>query len=374
MWNIAIKTLVADRGKLITALAGVVFSVVLVNLQGGLFLGLMERATLLVDNGAADIWVGHHKMHNVDFTVPIPTRWINRVRTVPGVERAEPYLVSFSHMTLPSGGFEEVLVVGVEPSSLMGNAWNLKEGQPQDILKTDGIIVDVYEDEKLEQPRVGDLREIGRHRAKVVARTEGIMGFLVAPYVFTTIDRARSFTRTRPDECSYYLVETAPGANVEQVCAEIRRRVPELDAWPKETYSKISLDFWLKRTGIGVSFGSATVLGLLVGLVVVCQTLYALVLDRLPEYGTLKAIGARDRQIGVILLLQGCLMAVAGSAIGLALVALIKHLNDNPKAPMVIPPWVSMGSCALVLAICLISSVLPYLRIRKVDPLMVLQS
>ncbi len=72
MWPIALKTLVSDRGKLLTALVGVVFSIVLVNVQGGLFVGLIRKAGLLVDHGEADIWVGHKWMHNVDFPARCP--------------------------------------------------------------------------------------------------------------------------------------------------------------------------------------------------------------------------------------------------------------------------------------------------------------
>ncbi|MBN1911253.1 MAG: ABC transporter permease, partial [Pirellulales bacterium] len=89
MWSIALRTLMADRGKLLTALVGVVFSIVLVNVQGGLFLGLIRKASLLVEHGEADVWVGHKNMHNVDFPRDIPRRWVNRVRAVPGVRRAE---------------------------------------------------------------------------------------------------------------------------------------------------------------------------------------------------------------------------------------------------------------------------------------------
>ena len=65
--KLAIRTLIYDRGKLLAALVGVIFSVVLVNVQGGLFIGLMSKASLLIDQGDADIWVGHRGMHNLDF-------------------------------------------------------------------------------------------------------------------------------------------------------------------------------------------------------------------------------------------------------------------------------------------------------------------
>ena len=78
--KLAIRTLIYDRGKLLAALVGVIFSVVLVNVQGGLFIGLMSKASFLIDQGDADIWVGHRDrgMHNLDFAHPMPLRWLQR--------------------------------------------------------------------------------------------------------------------------------------------------------------------------------------------------------------------------------------------------------------------------------------------------------
>src|SRR5919108_5154196 len=106
MWLLAIKAMLADRGKLLTSVLGVAFSVALINLQGGLLLGLIQKASLLVDYGQADIWVGHRHMNNVDIGTFIPERWIQRIRAVDGVERAEPYVVMFGQATMPDGHFE----------------------------------------------------------------------------------------------------------------------------------------------------------------------------------------------------------------------------------------------------------------------------
>jgi putative ABC transport system permease protein len=374
MWLIAIKTLISDRGKLLTALVGVVFSIVLVNVQGGLFVGLIRKAGLLVDCGDADIWVGHKLMHNVDFPADVPRRLGDRIRTVPGVRSAEPYLLGFADMALPSGGYEQVLVVGVNPRSMTGGAWNVVEGSPDGILQPDGIILDESEGSKLEYPALGDVRELNGRRARIVGFTKGIRGFLVTPYAFTTYDRAAQYVQKSPAMSSYFLVQLEPGYDAETVCESIRRRVPELDALPRNAYSGISIGYWMTRTGLGISFGAATLLGLFVGLVMVAETLYALVLDRLGEFGTLKAIGATERQVFSILFVQAISMAVVGSFVGLVLVSFIQRFCSTPKTSIVIPGWVSLGSCLLVLVICLVAAMLPYIRIRKVDPMMVLQS
>lgn len=374
MWMIAVKTLISDKGKLLTAVAGVVFSIVLVNIQGGLFLGLIRKAGLLIDCGKADIWVGHRNMHAVDFPRAIPKRWIHRVRSVPGVKRAEPYILGFTEMTLPSGGYETVVVVGVDRASLLGNPSNVSLGAPAAILETNAFLMDEGDDDKLEFPQLGELREIGGHRAKLVGKTQGIMGFLISPYVFTTFDQAALWCRTKPDFCSYYLIELDPGADTAGVCQEIRHRVPELDAYSRDQYSQISVNYWMTRTGLGISFGAATLMGLIIGLVMVVQALYALVLDRLGDFGTLKAIGAQESQIYLLLFIQAVALALSGSLIGLLIVMLFQQQFSSSKAPILVPFWLSMSSCVLVVVICVVSSVLPYLRIRKVDPVTVLQS
>jgi putative ABC transport system permease protein len=373
MYEIAIKTLIADRGKLITALVGVIFSVVLVNIQGGLFLGLVRKASLLVDYGEADIWVGHRNMHAVDFPRDIPTRWVYRLRGIPGVRRAEPYLIGFSEMTLPSGGYESLVVVGVDRESLLGNAWNLIEGRPESILQTDGVVVDVGDDAKLEYPHVGELREIGGRRVRIVGKSHGILGFLVTPYVFTTFEQAAVFSRKDPEVCSYFLVQIAPDADVDAVCQAIQARLPDADVYPRNQYSRVSINYWMTRTGLGISFGAATTLGLLIGLVMVAQALYALVLDRIGDFGTLKAIGADEQQVYRLLLVQAVVLAFAGAVLGLLLVAIMHWGFHSDKAPILIPLWLSLGSCLLVTVICIASSILPYLRLRRVDPLVILQ-
>ena len=250
----------------------------------------------------------------------------------------------------------------------------MREGRPADIIRTDGVIVDAWEADKLEHPRLGDLREIGRRRARVVATSDGILGFLITPYVFTTFDRAREYLRKPSDVCSYVLVRLEPEADADAVCREIRRRLPKADAWPREVYSRMCVDYWISRTGLGISFGCSTLLGLLVGMVIVGQTLYASVLDRVQEFGTLKAMGADHGQLYRMLLVQALFMAALGSSLGMVLVALIVRLFSTPVAPIVVPPWLVALSTALVAVVCLLSSLLPFWRIRRVDPLLVLQS
>jgi putative ABC transport system permease protein len=376
MWLLAIKAMLADRSKLLTSLLGVAFSVVLINLQGGLLLGLIQKASLLVDYGQADIWVGHQHMNNVDIGIFIPERWVQRIRAVEGVERAEPYVVMFGQSTMPDGRYENVLVVGCEPSSLMGNAWTMANGDPRAIRHPDGILVDVYDAPKLGNCKIGDIREINGHRAKVVGMTNGIVGFTTNPYVFTTLERARKkYTAgIPPNHCSYFLVQAKPGTDIKALCARIRERVPELDVYDRGTYSLMCMEYWLTRTGIGISFGLAAFLGLLVGLAVVAQTLYASVNERIKEFGTLKAMGADDQCVSRFLVSQALGTAGLGSVFGVACAVLLGRSLSTARAPVVLTAGVAVGSVALITGVCLLAVWLPYWRVRRIDPAGVLRS
>jgi putative ABC transport system permease protein len=376
MWLLALKALLADRGKLATSLLGVAFSVVLINLQVGLLRGLIQKASLLVDYGQADIWVGHQHMNNVDIGTFIPERWVHRLRGVEGVERAEPYIVMFGQAKMPDGKFENVVVVGCEPASLMGNAWVMADGDPRAVRQPDGILVDSCDAAKLGDCRVGDVREINGQRAKVVGMTKGIVGFTTNPYVFTTLERARKkYTAGIPAEhCSYFLVKAKPGTDIPALVARLKERVPELDVYDRHTYSLMCCEYWLTRTGIGISFGLAALLGLLVGLAVVAQTLYASVTERVKEFATLKAMGADDRCISRFLFSQAIGNALLGGILGVGAAVALGRLVSTERAPAILSWEVALASVGVIAVVCVVAAWAPYWRIRTIDPASVLRS
>jgi putative ABC transport system permease protein len=191
--------------------------------------------------------------------------------------------------------------------------------------------------------------------------------------MFTTLERATRLLNKDPEYCSYFLIKLKDSADGRQVLEEIRSRLPQADAYTTRAYANMSIAYWMRRTGLGISFGAATALGLLVGVLIVAQTLYASVLDRLSEFGALKAIGAADRKIFFLLVAQAVTMAVIGSTIGLGVVSLIQSLWSTPRASILVPWPLSLGSCVVVLVVCVVASILPYLRIRRIDPAMILQ-
>jgi len=110
MVSLARKNLLHDRLRFFITVAGVAFAVTLVLVQVGLFMGLLDKATVTIEHASADIWVTSKETPNVDFAHNFPETTVLRVRGVPGVARADNLVIQFMNIQLPTGAEEGCLV------------------------------------------------------------------------------------------------------------------------------------------------------------------------------------------------------------------------------------------------------------------------
>src|SRR5688572_2732362 len=104
--DLATRSLLHDKLRFAITVSGVAFAVTLVFVQVGLFLGLMDNASLTINQIDADLWVTSRNTPNVDFAHTFPETLVKRVRSVPGVARADNLIVWFMNVNLPSGAVE----------------------------------------------------------------------------------------------------------------------------------------------------------------------------------------------------------------------------------------------------------------------------
>ena len=162
--------------------------------------------------------------------------------------------------------------------------WNLVQGRVEDQKSPDAIILDELYKQKLGVTRVGEVFEIGGHRARVVGFTRGIRSFTTSPYVFTTFKNAQNYTGMREDQTLFILVRVAPGASLEQVRRALLDHIKDVEVFTTGEFSHMTTFYWMFTTGAGVAVLIAAVLGLVVGFVVVAQTIYATTMDHIREY------------------------------------------------------------------------------------------
>ena len=368
---LARRNLMHDKVRLTVTLTGIVFAVVLIVVELGLFIGFATTTTGLVDHSGADLWVTSKNVRYVEMGVPFSERKLYQVRTVAGVERAEKFINRWVQWQRPDGRRESVQVVGLNIDGGMGGPWNLVQGSLEDLRKPDAIIVDEIYKSKLGVDRVGQVIEMNGNRARIVGFTNGIRAFTTSPYIFTTFKRAQDYGRLAEDQTIYVLVKVARGADVEQVRRDILGRVKDVDVFTTREFSRMTRYYWMFTTGAGVAVLMAAVLGLFVGFVVVAQTIYATTMDHIREFGTLKAMGAPNSYVYKVIIQQAAISAVVGYALGMAVSAFVVHGSKHGGASILMPWPMAVGMFFVTMAMCVGAALVSINKVTHLDPAMV---
>jgi putative ABC transport system permease protein len=373
MVDIARKNLLHDRVRFLITVVGVTFSVVLIFSQFGIYLGFMQNASIIIDNTDADIWITSANSANFDFPQGFPEAKLNKVKEVPGVAWADFLILGWVGMRLKNGGAENIELIGFNPDTGVGGPWQLVEGSIQALKGGPGIIVDESAFPKLGHLRVGDLVEIIETRVKVVGICRGVRGFTTAPYVFTSYRTAQQIIPWLKEQTVFIVARVAPDHDPDEVAARLRR-IRDVDVHTKAQYSRKTRMYWTVETGIGIGFGLTVLMGVIVGMMIVGQTIYTSTIEHLREYGTLKAIGATNREIYAIVLRQAVIHAGLGYLVGLGITLLVSRSIGVTGLVMIIPVWLMVAVLLVTLGMCLTASVISVRRAVNVDPLIVFRA
>jgi putative ABC transport system permease protein len=368
---LAQRNLFHDKVRLAVTLTGIVFSVVLIVVQIGLFIGFTTATSNLIDHSGADLWITSKNVPYVEQGVAFSERKLNQVRAVEGVADAQKIIAHWTQWKRHDGGQESVQIVGINVDDPLERPWNLVEGRVEDLKSPDAVILDELYKQKLGVTRVGEVFEIGGYRARVVGFTRGIRSFTTSPYVFTSFKNAQDFTGMREDQTLFILVKVAKGANVEQVRHELLDRVKDVDVLRTAEFSRMTTFYWMFTTGAGVAVLIAAVLGLVVGFVVVAQTIYATTMDHIREFGTLKAMGAPNSYVYKVIMKQAAISAVIGYVLGMMVSVFVVQGSQKGGAAILMPMPMAVGMFFLTLTMCVGAALVSINKVTRIDPAMV---
>ena len=371
---LAQRNLFHDKVRLTVTLTGIVFSVVLIVVQLGLFIGFTTATSNLIDHSGADLWITSKNVPYVEQGVAFSERKLNQVRTIPGVTDAQKIIAHWTQWKRHDGGEESVQIVGINVDDPLERPWNLVEGRVEDLKSPDAVILDELYKQKLGVTRVGEVFEIGGYRARVVGFTRGIRSFTTSPYVFTSFKNAQDYTRLREDQTLFILVKVGPGADVQQVRRDLLNRVKDVEVFTTGEFSHMTTFYWMFTTGAGVAVLIAAVLGLVVGFVVVAQTIYATTVDHIREFGTLKAMGAPNSYVYKVIMKQAAIAAVIGYVLGMFVSMFVVHASQKGGAAILMPTPMAIGMFFLTLAMCTGAALVSINKVTRIDPAMVFKA
>ena len=372
MVDLARKILLHDKVRFLITVSGVAFAVTLVFVQVGLFEGLLSNASVTIEQVDADLWVSARNTPNVDFSNTFPETFVQRVRSVPGVARADNLIVWFGRVALPTGATENAVLYALEDFTGWKIPWRVGEGDARDLRRGKYVILDDSATKRFGPFTVGDYREFNGQRLKIIGRTAEARSFTTNPIAFLDYRVAQSLDRqSLHNRTTYILVKLAPGADAKAVGAAIRKRIPYNDVWTREEWAARSRAYWTNNTGLGLNMVMTVFLGCLVGVVVVAQTLYTSTMEHIKEFATVKAIGGGNAEIYGIIAKQAVIAAVAGFALGAAMAYGLRPLMAAIDLKLILTPTFSVYVFVGTLALCLGASAISFRRVASLDPALV---
>ncbi|MFK8004659.1 MAG: ABC transporter permease [Polyangiales bacterium] len=357
-----------SKTKFAGTLFGVVFAVVLVNQQLGVFLGLVQKNTMFVDHTQCDVWITQAGASAIGPATPFSIRALTTARAEFGVAWAEPLLVGGASIRRPDGQDEAVTLIGAQLPRLAGGPWNMVVGDAAEVLvRPSTLVLEDSQRDELGGANVGVERELNGHRVFVGGFSWGLVPF-GAPYAFASYGDAEVLLHMDHAQTNYVLVQSEAGQNAEELVRRLQRRLPNLEVRTSKELSRDIVEHLLTATPIGLTFGVSALFGLIVGLVIVSLSMFSSVVDNIREFGTLKAIGATNGDLTALLFAQALAYAGIGLVIGLFAVTRIAEAIRSPTQALNLSASLFAGAGAAVVTLCLIASLLALLRVRRVEP------
>lgn len=382
---IALKMLLGDRAKYIGIIIGLTFASLLITQQSAIFAGIMTRTySFITDIGLPDIWVVDPKVQYVDDIKPMRDTEYLRVRGTEGVLWAVRLYKGSLPARMPNGTFQNCIFIGLDDETLIGGPPVMVQGKLSDLRQANSVIVDdagangklahVLPDGTRVPLKIGDQMELNDNRVVVVGICHVTQTFQANPVIYTTYSRATLYSPTQRQQLSFVIAKAKPGVDLHALSRRIEQSTG-LKAYTNDEFKRLTFTYYLKYTGMPVNFLTAVALGFIVGITISGQTFYNFTLDNLRYFGTLKAMGAGNRTLLRMILLQALLVGGIGYGLGVGIAsAWGLLLSRNTQLAFRLPWQLLLISAAAVLFICLGSAALSIRKVMKLEPGVVFRS
>ncbi|MBI2798036.1 ABC transporter permease [Candidatus Saccharibacteria bacterium] len=362
------KNLFQEKTRLAISVGGVAFSVLLMIMLQGLNAGFSNILGQYLGLVSTDLWVASANTGNIMDPSFLPPTLGERLEKIDGVASARPF--GMQNITTNVNGKDLAFyMIAYDSSTDAGKP--LKVGEGQTTPGSGEIVIDriVAKSNKI---KIGDSITFADKKLKVVGLSEGTF-ILSTSFAFINKTDA-SAVYALPTTTNYWLVSVTPGADVQKVQAAINSQIPGVNAHIKDHFVQVNIN--LIRDIVTPVFGALVVLGALIGLAVIGLTIFTSTIEKAKEYGVLKAIGLKNRQLYAVVIEQALIAATLGFILGAALAYAL-----NPLIVSAVPQFVTQlrpldiaWIFGITVVIAIASSYIPLRRLNQIDPAEVFRS
>jgi putative ABC transport system permease protein len=353
----AYKFMKYDKVKSIGVIIGIVISIFLIGNQTGILGFLTGLMGGLVGNARQEIgqiWVIDNITRNANELSKLDESLVREIRSTEGVRNTYPIVVSNASIKFPNGKISPIVMIGSEAPWFVAGPQpeRIKEGELMSLSEDLAVSAEFFDQAQFDFPVKKGMRvEINGKSAIIKVQTKNARGF-AGSFVYSTIEKVRYYTSFPVSKVSAIAVQVEPGYDAANVVSEINKTFYGIRAWKAEELKQSTINYITFTSNIGTSIGSLVVFAIISGFFIIGLTLYSSAVDRIRDYGTLKAIGASNRYITKLILMQSFLFALTGF---LAAVILLEGFRTGVKNAGLIINYSAMEYLVLFLITVFIS-------------------
>ncbi|MBC5795192.1 MAG: ABC transporter permease DevC [Sphaerospermopsis sp.] len=369
--------LTREKTRLAVALSGIAFADILMFMQLGFRDALYYSNVRMHSSLKGDIVVINNQSNAVLAMKPFSQRRLYKALDVPAVESVHPIYLDYTTWKNPiTGRPRSILTFAFNPEfnvfDLPGVEENINKLKMPDVVLFDrssrveyGPIASDFEQGK------NVTAEVRRRRIKVAGLfTLGASFGADGNLITSDVNFLRIFNNRQRGLIDIGLIRLKPGSDVNQVAAYLRTYLPtDVNVFTKQEFIDFERNYWATSTAIGFIFTLGTIMGFIVGTVIVYQILYTEVTDHLSEYATLKAIGYTQNYLLTVILQEAFMLAVLGYIPGFACALFLYQVaRDATLLPVFMSSYRAIMVLILTILMCFISGVIAMRKLRSADP------
>jgi putative ABC transport system permease protein len=380
MLAIALKMLIGNRASFIGVIFGVFLATLLISQQSAIFLGLVARSyRMITDIPAPNIWIINPLTESDEKAKDIPIGYLDIIRSIPGIEWAEPIGVAQLPLQTSTGAFHIGKINGLDDASLMGAPVDLLQGHIQDLHREGAVIIDLDSaNDTLAKTlsngtkvplQIGDAFEINNQRAVIVGISRITPGFYPQPIIFTALNQFKKFTSDPSGEVKF-IAAKAKESDVENVLSTINKYNVLYGLTTDQLDWRIAKSFL--KTGILINFGLSVILGIIIGFSISGQIFYTMTLQNMKYYALIKSLGGNQRMISSMIVFQVAIVGIIGFLFGTAATILWGFAVDGTTLAFWFPWHLLLFTAFIALIICIFTAGLSIRKIFNADPKMLM--
>jgi len=364
MLKLAWRNLTNEPTRMAISVTGIALALVLILVIAGIFAGSEEFAVAYIKNEPAPIWLMQSGVSNMHMSSSyIAPELITEAEQIVGVKDITGVLYSGGNL---ESGEDSILgyIIGVDPQAEIGGPWKLVEERQNP--ERDEIVIDAELAKRL-GVELGDNLSLYDQDHEIIGLSRGNFG-IGSSLAFVNKQTLSEWMAVQPDAASFALVRPEVGFDVDGLAARMQSELPDLNVMQQAEFAASDKEL-IRQMGVDI-IRAMNIIAYIVGLLVIGLTIYTATLERAREYGMLKALGANNARLAIVVLGQALISAALGILLGVGVAYGVATLitKVSPDMLILIDPAYVLNQVPIMAVVTGLAALLPASRIANLDP------